>query len=90
LKYILLKIEKIKANLFYDGKKFPFYDESAMERGLNSLKLRVSDLVLGIRKGSARKRLLENFFSLPFLQFANYVFPLIILPYLVRVLGPEK
>jgi PST family polysaccharide transporter len=37
-----------------------------------------------------RKVILKNFTSLSTLQGLNYILPVIILPYLIRVIGPEK
>jgi polysaccharide transporter, PST family len=38
----------------------------------------------------SRKQITKNIFSLYVLQGVNYLLPLVVLPYLVRVLGPER
>ncbi len=37
-----------------------------------------------------RKTVLDNFISLSTLQSINYILPVLVLPYLIRVIGPEK
>lgn len=46
--------------------------------------------MLEINKIIKEKILLGNIFSLYIVHFANFILPLIIIPYIVRVLGPEK
>lgn len=43
-----------------------------------------------ILKKEEYKKVFENIFSLTGLQFASYVLPLITLPYLTLILGPER
>ncbi|WP_455645991.1 flippase [Methanosphaera sp.] len=46
--------------------------------------------IKGILRRQEYKKILENMISLTGLQFASYILPLITLPYLTLVLGPEK
>ena len=42
-----------------------------------------------IESSTTLQRLSDNFFSLVILQFINYLLPLLLIPYLIRVLGIE-
>jgi len=45
--------------------------------------------LFAVTRNQQNSRVLSNIFSLGALQAANYLFPLITAPYLIRVLGPE-
>lgn len=51
---------------------------------------RIKKFSLSIRHDRSRRTLAENLFSLTALQYASSLFPLIVLPYLTRVLGVER
>ena len=46
--------------------------------------------LIDIFEDKNKKRLVENVFSLSVLQVANFILPLVTIPYLVRILGAEK
>lgn len=48
---------------------------------------RLAGTIRSFRTDSGRRALAENWFSLTFLQYANYLFPLLLIPYLTRVIG---
>jgi PST family polysaccharide transporter len=53
------------------------------------LKKKLHQSFKGLQKVS-KTNFFSNFVSLSFFQFANYIIPLIVVPYLVRILGAEN
>lgn len=51
---------------------------------------RVKHFILSFRRERARRTIAKNFISLSLLQYASYVFPLLTVPYLTRVIGVSK
>jgi len=51
---------------------------------------RIKKFALSVRHNKSRRALAENLVSLTTLQYASYIFPLIVLPYVTRVLGVER
>ncbi|MFA5177893.1 MAG: oligosaccharide flippase family protein, partial [Candidatus Omnitrophota bacterium] len=54
------------------------------------LKCKLNTMKGKIFTARERKVVLENFTSLSTLQGLSYLLPLVILPYLIRTIGPEK
>lgn len=52
--------------------------------------MKLSGILNRIKKNEDRKTLASNFFYLSLLQVAGYIFPLLTMPYLARVLGVDK
>jgi len=56
---------------------------------MNLLK-KITHKIKGILKNRDGKKIIENFLSLSLIRVADFILPLIVLPYLITVLGVEK
>jgi PST family polysaccharide transporter len=55
-----------------------------------SLFVRVKEKLKRLVNSPDKRKILENFFSLSFIRVADFILPLIVLPYLIEVIGVEK